>query len=103
MSRSGTGPGPAYVLTDQAYALSITHYSKGAPKEDRLRYYMGIALLLWVNWQVTTLLGALVGQPDPRVDPPRLHHPALLPGPDRPVGHGPSDGGRRRRRWGGRR
>jgi len=61
--------GAAYVLTDQAYALSITHYSKGAPKEDRLRYYMGIALLLWVNWQVTTLLGALVGNRIPESVP----------------------------------
>ncbi len=53
--------GAAYVLTDQAYGLSIIHYSKGAPKADRLRYYLGIALLLWVNWQVTTLLGAVAG------------------------------------------
>ena len=61
--------GAAYVLTDQAYALSITHYSKGTPKADRLRYYMGIALLLWVNWQVTTLLGALVGNRIPESVP----------------------------------
>ena len=61
--------GAAYVLTDQAYALSITHYSKGAPRPDRLRYYMGIALLLWVNWQATTLLGALVGNRIPDTIP----------------------------------
>lgn len=57
--------GAAYVLTDQAYALSIIHYSRGAARQDRLRYYMGIALLLWVNWQVTTLLGAMVGNSIP--------------------------------------
>jgi predicted branched-subunit amino acid permease len=61
--------GAAYLLTDQAYALSITHYSKGAPRPDRLRYYMGIALLLWVNWQATTLLGALVGKRIPDTIP----------------------------------
>jgi 4-azaleucine resistance transporter AzlC len=61
--------GAAYLLTDQAYALSITHYSKGAPRPDRLRYYMGIALLLWVNWQATTLLGALVGNRIPDTIP----------------------------------
>ena len=51
----------AYVLTDQAFALSITHYGKGAPIEDRLRYYLGVAVPLWVNWQITTLIGAFVG------------------------------------------
>ena len=55
----------AYVLTDQAFALSITHYGKGAPIEDRLRYYLGVAVPLWVNWQVTTLIGAFVGKSIP--------------------------------------
>lgn len=53
--------GAAYVLTDQAFALSITHYGKGAPVQDRLRYYLGVAVPLWVNWQVCTIVGALVG------------------------------------------
>jgi predicted branched-subunit amino acid permease len=53
--------GAAYVLTDQAFALSITHYGKDAPLEDRLRYYLGVAVPLWLNWQVTTIIGALVG------------------------------------------
>jgi 4-azaleucine resistance transporter AzlC len=51
----------AYVLTDQAYALSLTRYAKGGPLDERLRYYLGVALPLWVTWQATTLLGALVG------------------------------------------
>ena len=51
----------AYVLTDQAFALSITHYGKGAPLEDRLRYYLGVAVPLGINWQITTVIGALVG------------------------------------------
>ena len=55
----------AYVLTDQAFALSITHYGKGAPIEDRLRYYLGVAVPLWVNWQVCTLIGAVVGNKIP--------------------------------------
>jgi len=53
--------GAAYVLTDQAFALSITHYGKGTPVEDRLRYYLGVAVPLWLNWQVMTVIGALVG------------------------------------------
>ncbi len=51
----------AYVLTDQSYALSLTRYAKGGPLDERLRYYLGVALPLWGTWQVTTLLGALVG------------------------------------------
>jgi predicted branched-subunit amino acid permease len=57
--------GAAYVLTDQAFALSITHYAAGAPVADRLRYYLGVAVPLWINWQVTTILGALVGNKIP--------------------------------------
>jgi 4-azaleucine resistance transporter AzlC len=51
----------AYVLTDQCFALSVTRYGKGLPVADRLRYYMGVAVPLWVNWQVTTVVGALIG------------------------------------------
>lgn len=55
----------AYVLTDQAFALSVTHYGKDAPVEDRLRYYLGVAVPIWFYWQVTTVLGALLGSKIP--------------------------------------
>lgn len=61
----------AYVLTDQAYAVSITRWSgeqvragEGGPAPEldrRVPYYLGAALLLWVNWQACTILGVLVG------------------------------------------
>jgi predicted branched-subunit amino acid permease len=61
----------AYVLTDQAYAVSITRWSEeearcagGGPSPDlhrRVPYYLGAALLLWANWQVCTVVGVLVG------------------------------------------
>ncbi len=53
--------GAAYVLTDQSFALSVTAYEAGLPRGHRLRYYLGVALLLWVVWQVTTIIGAVVG------------------------------------------
>ena len=62
---TGRRLGAAYVLTDQAFALSINHYGTGAPAEDRLRYYLGVAVPLWVNWQVTTIIGALLGSSIP--------------------------------------
>ncbi|MGQ0830593.1 MAG: AzlC family ABC transporter permease [Microthrixaceae bacterium] len=61
----------AYLLTDQAYAVSITRWSGeavaaggGGPAPDparRVPYYLGAALLLWVNWQICTVIGLLIG------------------------------------------
>ncbi|MFC4360040.1 AzlC family ABC transporter permease [Halobium salinum] len=52
----------AYVLTDHAYALSVTEYGETTPEtRSRWWYYFGAAATLWVVWQVTTVLGALLG------------------------------------------
>ena len=56
--------GIAYVLTDQAYAVSITRWTGGgrsAEPERRVPFYLGAALALWVNWQICTVVGVLVG------------------------------------------
>ena len=65
----------AYLLTDQAYAVAITRWSKeadlaaaGGPEPDahrRVPYYLGAALLLWSSWQVFTVVGVLVGSAVP--------------------------------------
>lgn len=52
--------GLAYVLTDQAYALSVTRFTADEPV-DRRWYYLGVALPLWVVWQVCTVAGVVVG------------------------------------------
>jgi predicted branched-subunit amino acid permease len=60
----------AYLLTDQAYAVSITRWTAeaeaaagGPPAEDERHwpYYLGAALTLWTSWQVFTIVGVLVG------------------------------------------
>jgi predicted branched-subunit amino acid permease len=51
----------AYLLTDQAYALSITRWAQGRPPESRLAYYFGAGVVLWAAWQAATIVGALVG------------------------------------------
>lgn len=58
----GQRAGAAYVLTDQAYALSIARYNE-QPLEGRARlaYYLGAALPLWINWQIVTAVGFFVG------------------------------------------
>jgi 4-azaleucine resistance transporter AzlC len=54
--------GLAYLLTDQAYAVSITHYEADRPTlEKRIAYYLGASLGLWGTWQISTLAGALAG------------------------------------------
>lgn len=52
----------AYMLTDQAYALSIARFGRedGAPVDKPL-YYFGSAVTIWACFIVTTVLGAFVG------------------------------------------
>jgi 4-azaleucine resistance transporter AzlC len=50
----------AYVLTDQAYAISVASY-RSDRAVDRKWYYLGAAVTLWVVWQVTTVAGVLLG------------------------------------------
>lgn len=65
----------AYALTDQAYAVSITRWSgeavragEGGPQPEldrRVPYYLGAAFTLWLNWQLCTILGVLIGSAVP--------------------------------------
>lgn len=50
----------AYLLTDQAYALSIAEYGENEAR-SRKWYYLGVAAPLWIVWQLGTLAGALAG------------------------------------------
>ena len=65
-----------YLLTDQAYAVSITRWTQEADDEaaggppapgldHKVPYYLGAALLLWANWQVCTIIGILIGSAVP--------------------------------------
>jgi predicted branched-subunit amino acid permease len=59
----------AYLLTDQAYAVSITRWAGAEPDadpHDRIAYYLGAGLLLWVVWQLATITGALAGAALPK-------------------------------------
>jgi predicted branched-subunit amino acid permease len=61
-----------YLLTDQAYAVSITRWTAEADAEavggpaapgpaQKLPFYFGAAVLLWANWQICTIVGVLIG------------------------------------------
>jgi len=55
----------AYLLTDEAYAVTIAHYTKsdGAPTQSPYRhwYFFGAGLALWTTWQVSSGLGIWLG------------------------------------------
>lgn len=51
----------AYVLVDQAFALTVARDGEWGERWHALAYYVGVALPLWLLWQVDTLVGALVG------------------------------------------
>jgi 4-azaleucine resistance transporter AzlC len=55
----------AYLLTDEAYAVTILHYQKPAPGDDantqKHRYFLGAGLALWTTWQLSTAAGIFLG------------------------------------------
>ena len=61
--------GLAYLLTDQAYAVSILRFTRaesdgfarGLDARARCLYYLGAALPLWVTWQLSATAGVLLG------------------------------------------
>lgn len=55
----------AYFLTDQAYAVSVGRFVRDPQYHDRLRFYLGAAISMWLTWQLATITGALVGRAVP--------------------------------------
>jgi 4-azaleucine resistance transporter AzlC len=57
----------AYLLTDEAYAVSILHYENSGPPpglsqpDERHGFLLGAGLALWSTWQASTALGILLG------------------------------------------
>ena len=58
--------GLAYLLTDQAYALSVSRFRAG-DADDRVAYYVGVGGTLWVVWQIATVVGAVAQAGIPEV------------------------------------
>jgi 4-azaleucine resistance transporter AzlC len=51
----------AYLLTDEAYAVTITHYAREGDSETRHWYFLGAGLTLWSSWQISTAIGIFIG------------------------------------------
>jgi 4-azaleucine resistance transporter AzlC len=51
----------SYLLTDEAYAVSIIHYGKPGEAEHRHWYFLGAGLALWTAWQISCAVGIFLG------------------------------------------
>ena len=58
--------GLSYILSDNAYALCITRYTQHPEAAGKHWYCLGVALPIWMAWQVATVLGVLAGAAVPR-------------------------------------
>lgn len=50
-----------YILTDQAYAITITPYNDEPDPVYRRWFFLGGAASFWLTWQITTAVGAVFG------------------------------------------
>ena len=50
-----------YLLTDEAYAISIRRLQHEPPGSNQHFHLLGSGMLLWVSWQFATIFGVLVG------------------------------------------
>jgi predicted branched-subunit amino acid permease len=51
----------AYLLTDEVYAVVITHYQQRGEDVRKHWYFLGAGLALWSIWQMSTVVGILLG------------------------------------------
>lgn len=51
----------AYLLTDEAYAVTILHYQKPEDNGQKQWYFLGAGLALWTTWQLSTAVGIFLG------------------------------------------
>lgn len=55
----------AYLLSDQAYGLCAAKFNADDQGREKLFYYTGAALAMWVSWVACVILGMLVGEKIP--------------------------------------
>jgi branched chain amino acid efflux pump len=49
------------LLTDEAYAVAITHYQQPGDMTRKHWYFLGTGLALWSTWQASTAIGVILG------------------------------------------
>jgi predicted branched-subunit amino acid permease len=56
----------AYLLTDEAYAVTISHYNQEGDQAIKHWYFLGSGLTLWSAWQASTAIGIFIGAQIPK-------------------------------------
>jgi len=51
----------SYLLTDEAYAVTVTHYQREGALPFGHWYFFGAGLALWTSWQLSTAAGIFLG------------------------------------------
>jgi 4-azaleucine resistance transporter AzlC len=51
----------AYLLTDEAYVVSILHYQREGEITYKHWHLLGAGLVLWTSWQISTGVGIFLG------------------------------------------
>jgi len=51
----------AYLLTDEAYAVVISHYEQPGDVAHKHWYFLGAGLTLWTTWQLSSAAGIYLG------------------------------------------
>ena len=51
----------AYLLTDEAYAVTITHYDQESDPRHKHWFFLASGLFLWLTWQVSSAAGIFLG------------------------------------------
>jgi 4-azaleucine resistance transporter AzlC len=51
----------AYLLTDEAYAVTILHYQEDGDNRNKHWFFLGAGLTLWTTWQLSTAAGVFLG------------------------------------------
>lgn len=51
----------SYLLTDEAYAVTILNYEKDEANPFGHWFFLGAGLTLWTSWQISTAVGIVLG------------------------------------------
>ena len=51
----------SYLLTDEAYAVTIGNYEKEGVTPSSHWFFFGAGLTLWISWQISTAIGIWLG------------------------------------------
>lgn len=59
----------SYLLTDEAYAVTIAHYEQFGTSPNGHWFFLGTALTMWITWQASTAAGIFLGEVIPKTWP----------------------------------